>query len=189
LLSSLLNEPIEGQGIFWSSTGRTKYPIPLRVLSFEQMYAVADPRNNRAAIQTYASQLRAQLGEAFGVVAAASTQARTKEASPEPETADIELQELQQLERSDFDMLKSLENRAIQKLRDDAVVQKSRGFAIPWGVVLGRLRDALPIQLDGRDEIAFRLVVRAVNEIVGPQGSAWHTERKGPKSTTFIVVD
>src|SRR3990172_1269379 len=28
-LSTLLNEPIAGQGVFWSSVGSTKYPIPV----------------------------------------------------------------------------------------------------------------------------------------------------------------
>lgn len=37
LLSSLLNEPIAGQGVFWNSAGKTQYPIPLRVLSFERL--------------------------------------------------------------------------------------------------------------------------------------------------------
>jgi DNA helicase HerA-like ATPase len=30
LLSSLLNEPIPGHGVFWSSAGETPYPIPIR---------------------------------------------------------------------------------------------------------------------------------------------------------------
>lgn len=35
LLSSLLNEPIPGNGVFWSSSAGKPYPIPVRVLSFE----------------------------------------------------------------------------------------------------------------------------------------------------------
>jgi len=37
LLSSLLNEPIPGQGVFWSSVGGKPYPVSLRALSFEKM--------------------------------------------------------------------------------------------------------------------------------------------------------
>ena len=93
-------------------------------------------------------------------------------------------------EASDFDMLKAIEARAVSKMLESGVIQKSHGFAIPWGVVFGRIRDALPPQLDGRDDIANRLVVRTVTESVGgAQGEAWHTERRGPKATTFIVVD
>jgi hypothetical protein len=53
LLSTLLNEPIPGQGVFWSSAGSTIYPIPLRVLSFELLYKRLDQNYNRPAIDTY----------------------------------------------------------------------------------------------------------------------------------------
>ena len=43
ILSSLLNEPIIGQGVFWSSAKKERaYPIALRVLSFEQKYTALD---------------------------------------------------------------------------------------------------------------------------------------------------
>ena len=39
ILSSLLNEPIVGQGVFWSSTKSERaYPVSLRVRSFEEEY-------------------------------------------------------------------------------------------------------------------------------------------------------
>ena len=43
LLSALLNEPIPGHGVFWSSVGGTPYPISIRVLWFDKMYAQRDP--------------------------------------------------------------------------------------------------------------------------------------------------
>lgn len=52
LLSSLLNEPIAGQGVFWSSVGGKPYPVSLRVLSFERMYRMRDPHYNQAAAAT-----------------------------------------------------------------------------------------------------------------------------------------
>src|SRR5262249_4791960 len=60
LLASLLNEPIPGQGVFWSSVAAAKYPLPLRVLSFERLVERADPGYTGKAIETYASQLRAR---------------------------------------------------------------------------------------------------------------------------------
>ncbi len=60
LLSALLNEPIPGQGVFWSSVGGKPYPVALRALSFERMYQVLDPDYTRAAEETYATQLRQQ---------------------------------------------------------------------------------------------------------------------------------
>lgn len=187
LLASLLNEPIEGQGLFWSSAGKTKYPIPLRVMSFERLHPVADPRNNRGAVPTYASQMRAEFGRAFGVAP-----------TPPPGLSTGSVEKAQGLESdtdgdsesNELDMLGALESGAIAALRGDGVIKTTSGFAIPWGVVLGHLRNKLPAQLDGRDEIAYRLVARAVTEIVGgAQDEAWHTERRGSKSTTFIVVN
>src|SRR5205809_5130839 len=58
ILSALLNEPIAGQGVFWSSVGGTPYPISLRVLSFERMYPLRDPNYNRPAAATYGRALR-----------------------------------------------------------------------------------------------------------------------------------
>ena len=60
LLSSLLNEPITGQGVFWSSVGGKPYPIPMRVLSFEKLYAPLDPTYDRSAVSTFATTLRIQ---------------------------------------------------------------------------------------------------------------------------------
>src|SRR5690606_11633717 len=37
ILSSLLNEPIPGQGVFWSSVEGLSYPVSMRVLPFERM--------------------------------------------------------------------------------------------------------------------------------------------------------
>jgi hypothetical protein len=52
LLSSLLNEPIPGQGVFWSSVGGKPYPVSLRVLSFEQRYSPRDPHYTEGAVPT-----------------------------------------------------------------------------------------------------------------------------------------
>lgn len=55
LLSSILNEPIPGQGVFWSSVGGKPYPISFRAMSFEKKYAMRDPEYNRPA-RTSASE-------------------------------------------------------------------------------------------------------------------------------------
>lgn len=38
ILQSLLNEPIKGQGYFWSSESDRSYPVPVRILPFESRY-------------------------------------------------------------------------------------------------------------------------------------------------------
>jgi hypothetical protein len=58
LLSSLLNEPIEGQGVFWSSVGGKPYPVSLRVESFEEQFTMLDPEYDRPAGKTVAQAIR-----------------------------------------------------------------------------------------------------------------------------------
>jgi hypothetical protein len=60
ILSAVLNEPIAGQGVFWSSANQTPYPIALRALSFELLYAVRDPQGELGAVATFATQLTAE---------------------------------------------------------------------------------------------------------------------------------
>src|SRR6266487_2807642 len=50
ILSVLLNEPIPGQGVFWSSVGGKPYPVSIRVLSFEHMFSALDPFYNKQAV-------------------------------------------------------------------------------------------------------------------------------------------
>src|SRR5207302_1607539 len=58
VLSSLLNEPITGQGVFWSGVGGMPFPIYLRVMSFGRLYPTLDPNYDKQSIQTYAAALR-----------------------------------------------------------------------------------------------------------------------------------
>ena len=58
LLSALLNEPIPGQGVFWSSVAGKPYPVSVRVLSFERLYRVRDPDYRAPAAATFAATLR-----------------------------------------------------------------------------------------------------------------------------------
>jgi len=77
LLSSLLNEPIPGQGVFWSSVGGKPYPVSLRALSFENMYSMRDPDYNQPAGQTYAKILH----ETFSGMRQVTTTASSSEST------------------------------------------------------------------------------------------------------------
>ena len=63
ILSSLLNEPIPGQGVFWSSAGSTPFPIAIRALSFERKYHRLDEGYSAAGVDTYASKLKTRFAE------------------------------------------------------------------------------------------------------------------------------
>ena len=58
LLCLLLNEPLSGHAVLWSSVGGRPYPLSLQVFSFEQAYGPLDPDYTRAAIPTFAMLLR-----------------------------------------------------------------------------------------------------------------------------------
>ncbi|MCW5254539.1 ATP-binding protein [Streptomyces sp. SHP 1-2] len=66
LLATLLNEPLVGSGIFWSSAPGTDqhsrpYPVSVRVLSFEDSYDMADPNFDIPAPDSFAAQARADV--------------------------------------------------------------------------------------------------------------------------------
>ena len=71
LLSSLLNEPLPGNGVFWSSVSGevdqagNAYPIPMRVLSFEKAHSVLDPDHDRGAAKVYAADLAERSEQRF----------------------------------------------------------------------------------------------------------------------------
>jgi DNA helicase HerA-like ATPase len=169
LLSSLLNEPIPGQGVFWSGVSRMAFPILLRVLSFSKLYQPLDAQYNRAGIDTFASRLRRQLQMEV----------------PQPDEA--HLPSVPTAERVETDPLRQLQERAITKVQhDDSFWQPLNSGGIPWGVLIGLLKDAMPPTFSDRDSLAATLVPVALARILGPKDEAWTTERRGPKNTLFV---
>ncbi len=157
LLSALLNEPIPGQGVFWSSVGGKPYPVSLRTLSFEDLFVLQDPDYDRSAASTYAATLRAQfLGE---------LDARRFEHAEGIE------------EEEGVDPLAVYQHQAIEALRNNrAIMTTIRGEGCAWGQIVTCLNDQLPATLDNRRELAFRLVPRALTEILGTERTGgWHS--------------
>ncbi len=175
LLASLLNEPIPGQGVFWSSVANAKYPLPLRVLSFEKLVERADPTYVGTAVSTYAASLKVRFRQKEN---AASVPMIAESPSTITDDAPSDL---------GHDPLQAAEQSAIETLsrHKEFVDQIERG--IPWGRIFGILRDSLPEDMDDRDGIAKGLVVRAITAAVGgEQNVAWTTERRGSKNTLFV---
>jgi uncharacterized protein len=188
LLSALLNEPIPGQGVFWSSVGGTPYPISLRVLSFERMYPLRDPDYNQPAAETYARRLRAEfeetLREAGGHVEGEREEELVADDGPAP--ADEGTRREDQV--PGVDAIGVFETRAIEELRLSAeLLGKIRDSGLAWGSVKAFFRERLPDTLEDRDSIAYRLVPKALNEIFGPQDEAWHSFRNVDRSNITYV--
>jgi hypothetical protein len=183
ILSVLLNEPIPGQGVFWSSVGGKPYPVPLRVLSFEQMYSPLDPAYDRQGVETFAQHLKAEFEHAL--------EERLEAISGPLPVLEVEAGDGNIPESEPVDTMAVYKQQAIEALRrnEECLGKIRRG--IPWGVVMGYLSDELPktIEEQERGDIAVSLVQDALETIFGAENEGWHkyrAPRKDGKQTTWV---
>lgn len=174
LLSSLLNEPIPGQGVFWSSVGGKPYPLSIRALSFERLFPMLDKNYNRQAGNTYACKLR-------------ETFAGGVQAAPFPTAGDIAVMEQDADASGPVDAMDRIETAAISALQSDAKLMKKlespEGAA--WGSVRAFFLQHLPEHLDDRDQFAYQLVKKAMERLFGPQEKSWESFRNS-SNVTYI---
>lgn len=175
LLSSLLNEPIPGQGVFWSSVGGKAYPVSLRVLSFEQLYKPLDPHYNRGAEETFARQLKAKFQSLLveTVVAPGNNSVESPSTSSNNTEVDAKLQ---------------MEKMIIEKLRNHSEFRQKikEGYGLPWGRIIGYILEIAPT-LDGTPGVSF-LVRKALEEIFGEENKGWYSYKKETKKGEMIFV-
>lgn len=184
LLSSLLNEPIPGQGVFWSSVGGKPYPVSLRALSFEKMYSMRDHDYNQPAGNTYAQTLRS-IFSGMGAIAATAR-------IPEAQQTDIlPLDELETAETEKVDVMASIEHRAIEAFRDDDDMRQrlDSPSGMPWYGIQQFLIDHLPKHLEDRRQFAYNLVSKAMNAVFGLQPEAWDTFKNPSTGKTWIRLN
>ena len=178
ILSALLNEPIPGQGVFWSSVGGKQYPVPLRVLSFEKQHeTLADPEFNRQESCTYARGLRERIGNMVSPRAPVSDQGAA--------TGDVAT-----VEDGDqgIDTLRVLEQRVVEKFRGSNHGEEIRSKGMPWGRLNAILKEFLPEDLDDPDQFAYNLVPKVLNDFFGPQNEGWETYKPEGNPATWIRV-
>jgi hypothetical protein len=159
ILGALLNEPIRGQGVFWSSASGREYPIPVRILSFEANCRAADPNYNRAPIVTFAKSLRDR-SEAFQRDAeqrGAVTAAPRDEDAPEPPDKEQVI-----------DVVAAKEQRAVEAIRNDAALMaKLKGEGARYGLIQQRISKALEPAFADAFQQAYQLVEPTVVAILG----------------------
>lgn len=185
LLSSLLNEPIPGQGVFWSSVGvenkgSKPYPVSLRVLSFEKMFPMRDPAYNKPAGDTYASILR-------------STFSSMRRAGPIAKVANVEARESPvpagTEEAEPVDIMENIESQSIDALKSNTAliekIESPEGAA--WGSIKAYFLEQLPEQLDDRDQLAYELVRKAMDHLYGAQNEDWEAYRNPRRGHTSYV--
>lgn len=166
LLSSLLNEPIPGQGIFWSSVGGKPYPVSIRALLFEDQYQAADPTYARPAVPTFATQLQRGITDLFD-------QARAGQNSV-PLEPDIDPAEPDDSQGPDLETYYR-QCAAVAIGEAPAVMAKLNGEGAAWGYLTKVIEEALPDSLDNRNRKAYDLVRPTVEQLFGSQSVGWHT--------------
>jgi hypothetical protein len=176
LLSSLLNEPIPGQGVFWSSVGGKPYPISLRALSFEKMFSMQDHDYNQPAGNTYAQTLRSTFTIQGQTVTSVNIPSPI---SPE----NVFSNEVDQSEN--IDVMANIVQQVIDSLQADTnMMEKIESIdGIAWGAVKAFIVKHLPTHLDDRDQFAYQLVKKAMDQIYGLQNQQWETFRNSSGKT------
>lgn len=158
LLSTLLNEPIPGQGLFWSSVA-TPYPVPIRVISFETMYKLQDPNYTRNPKETFAGTLRARAAAPFGD--------NSTEVLPTTQRTDLPTVE-------GTDLLQEVHRRATEHLKGSDLYSKIRdGDGVPWGALNTHLMDVIPQGWANRSDEAYKLVPIVLKKLFGIQDHGW----------------
>jgi uncharacterized protein len=197
LLSSLLNEPIRGQGIFWSSASGKPYPTSIRVLSFENMFRCLDPEYNRPGIETYASSLRSQ----FDTNGQRRVSGKSTRIEPLISSNGGRHHGLAQLELDvdespdDFEPVDLIPRDRLETMRDDAIAAFKadqsiqsllRGNGVAWGRLIAFFESVLPKGLDGLSEQARKLVALSLTETFGPEDQGWHTFKHPHSGKTWV---
>lgn len=184
ILSVLLNEPIPGQGVFWSSVGGKPYPVSLRVLSFEYLYSALDAHYIRTPADTFAQTIKIK----FQRVLAEHLKQRNEGAS----RAESEITLENSAYTEPIDVLAVYKSKALEALCSNTdIMGRLRDRGIPWGAIMRELIKELPDTLEDRDDIAYDLVREALEQIVGPENEAWHTFKrpnKDGKQITWVKV-
>ena len=164
-LRSLLIEPIPGQGVFWSSVEGKPYPISIRALSFEEMFPMRDESHSAARGRNFAATIA-------NLNANKVTDESLNHVAP-------------QVEGEDVDVKAQLEQDAIKFLKNDARTMRylgsERGAA--WGALRASLLKGLPDHIDNREQFAYNLVRKALDQLWGPD--TWDTY-KNEKGTTYV---
>ena len=188
ILSSLLNEPIQGNGVFWSSASGHAYPIPIRVLSFEDMYSPLDPNYNKKTENVYAKSMSEHFKKELREMA--------KDTYTHGEV-NVEGEAPTPGEEEGIDIMDIYVRKAVKNLsQDHEFMDKIKTDGIPWFEIQKRIAE---VQVgvtdnDERYQQAYRLVSIVMNALSGgKQDYKWISEKRESKSkpgsmTTWVKI-
>lgn len=174
ILSSLLNEPIVGQGVFWSSvdtgSGLKPYPIPIRVSSFEHVVKIRDKSETESHIDNYVTSLKKRMSDMLPNEVI-------------EETLDVESEII--TSEMTFDDRLALE--ISQRMSERPALMDNIYRGIPWGVVGQEITDMLPEDLVDARERGFRLVRPVITNLLGEENVGWVQEKRTTSSGKVMV--
>jgi len=197
ILTSLLNEPIIGQGIFWSSVkgeseGVKTYPIPLRILSFETKNERIDKNYDKPAVNTYAFTLRKRFEEETLAVVKANVETGLDNAFIEEPNISGEEEYKNGEVTEEIDFNKGVIRKVSNDLRQDVQLNVELiGKGVPWGRFGEEIEKKLPDNIDQKKDYAFRVERTVLVEMFGEEEKGWKTYKytsKAGKDITFIRV-
>jgi hypothetical protein len=163
LLSALLNEPLVGHGVFWSSaTGTDRharpYPLSVRVLDFNKAHELRDPTYDGPALDNYAAGLRRQLAAEVEKAKAAAGLTGTAAGQNIAEGGE------------DVDVDATYRRAATNQLRRSTEFRDRMRVDGMWWWRLGQVLEGFaPSEqaVGNRFQWAMQLVPQALNEILG----------------------
>lgn len=173
LLSSLLNEPIPGHAVFWSSVKDKPFPVSVRIQSFEKLYELADPDYNRPSGETWAITEQLSPEESQSSM---DTSTRWDNIAPSDQPVDESDDNLD-------DYLTRANKVAIEGLRQNTElmrkIQSPDGAA--WKEISWFLTNELPEDfgdIKERQTHAFKQLTKiALTELFGDESTSWFTFR------------
>jgi uncharacterized protein len=198
LLATLLNEPLVGHGVFWSSAPGTDrharpYPLPVRVLSFEAEHRqLRDPGYRGTCLDDmYAARLRTRFRAALEYAAQVAAPVSEPPAGPQ-DAAD-------NAGEPPVDAEKVYRDAAVRRLRQRSEFWERlrSGDGVKWGTVQRWIAQDAPEDVVGDAFQWARHVVKPalVQLLRGPEGSFWRTEarphpdRPGASQIWILLTD
>ena len=184
LLGTLLNEPLVGHCVFWSSAGGKAYPLSTRIRSFEEDYKTRDPHYKIPATSTFAATLR-------GSSLVADSFVETERQAAESE----DLSDSEPLnKKSSEDQFAALVEKIASHLKENTRIMQ--GFVSPegvaWGMLKAEIRKYLPADTFKKDTKAYEMVPAIMEILLGKQNETWkavkHDNRKGWPTTYIISI-
>jgi hypothetical protein len=180
LLAALLNEPLVGHGIFWSSAPGTDqharpYPLSVRVMNFSKAHALRDPKYDGSPLtDIYAAQLRAKFDSALEK---AVETVIINSGDPMGSASDINRTDTM---TTSPDAEQAYRSAAIERLRLDRSFWHRVQDGMKWGTMQSMIANYASEAIEEEEQFnwAYSVVKEALDTLLGPEGIGYTIEKR-----------